>query len=57
MLLAAASVALVGRMVQVGSLLGGCVLQVVVTVVVETVDDHTLVVRVRVEVDVQYTVT
>lgn len=51
--LLAASEALEGRIVHVGSLLGGCVLQVVVSMVVTAVLEKTLVVRVRIEVDVQ----
>ena len=51
--LAAASVAFVGRMVHVGSLAGGWVLHEVVTMVLETVLENTLVVRVRVIVDVE----
>jgi hypothetical protein len=56
-LAAAARVALVGRMVHVGSFEGVWVLHEVVTVVVDTVFEYTLVVRSRVDVEVQYTVT
>lgn len=55
--LAAARDAFVGRIVQVGSRRGGWVTQLVVVVVVETVVENTFVVRVRVSVNVEYTVT
>lgn len=51
--LLAASEALVGRIVQVGSFRGGCVLHTLVIVVVETVLENCLAVRVRVDVEVQ----